>query len=1065
MSRVPRSALYAAFLLSGLTALVYQVIWSRYLTLLVGGTSVAHTIVLATFMAGLAFGNAYFGRLADRPTTNRLRLYALLEVGIGLACVLFPQLFDSISRAYLALASVSGPGASINHVLKVLLAAASMFVPCVFMGGTLPLLAKYVVDSMSGFGVRLGFLYFINTAGAVAGCIVGGFYVVEAWGLEAGMVAAALLNVAIGGIFYFWSKRVPAQAEAIPAADAATEPEAAAAPETVSEPAAAFTYTAAQASAAFWCIAIAGSISMLYELAWTRVLAMSIGGTVHSFSTMLISFISGIAIGSALAGRVLRQPRNALALFGLCEIGIALSILVPLHYYERLPYAFHRVGSWLSHAPETYWLYLLLQVLLAAAVMLVPTTLIGAALPLASRVCVERLEVVGRRVGSVFSVNTIGTVVGAVLTGFFLLPWLGIHRTLLLGCAVSALLGVVLLWAWRPRPGGSPGRALTEAVSPAPSAQGPALWPAAAAVAGAAFLGAVIAPRWEPRLMQQALFRWSRDGGFTSWEQFRTHALGSSFLYVRDGADGTVAVQQRNPTNLAIRVNGKPDASTVSDMPTQLMVGHLPMLLHPDPKTAMVVGLGSGATASAVLHHPGVTADVAEISPEMVEAARFFDAWTARVLDNPRMSLHVLDAREFLLLTRKRYDVIVSEPTNIWIPGVANLFTSDFYRVVHSRLNPGGIFAQWMQSYSADSAMVASVVASVSGEFPYVSAWLVSETDLILVAADERPPFAPDRFAQRLAALRPTFDVPLEKKPGPLGLFMDPVLFLSHQVGAHEAVALAWPRGTAGTYHDKRPQLEFQAARAQFRSASYAIRDHLDARVTRLGTEPLFLEEYLARHPLDAAGRVRLGRQFDDLGGGFRHLRAAIASDLVRGGLEDPSAMLALSEALLSRIMLARRFGERIDAGGAGGPQLCEAYIAAEHGVLRDSRSVFGRMPVDAFEARALRCMEARPDASRQFRAMTAMALADAGATEPALRWIRQLTTDGTVAAMNGPDAATLLAAGAVLVLESGSYERALAWANRALERDSRNTAAARIVLAARARGVEAKATVANALD
>jgi hypothetical protein len=185
----------------------------------------------------------------------------------------------------------------------------------------------------------------------------------------------------------------------------------------------------------------------------------------------------------------------------------------------------------------------------------------------------------------------------------------------------------------------------------------------------------------------------------------------------------------------------------------------------------------------------------------------------------------------------------------------------------------------------------------------------------------------------------------------------------------------------------------------------------------------------------------------------------------VRGGLEDPSAMLALSEALLSRIMLARRFGERIDAGGAGGPQLCEAYIAAEHGVLRDSRSVFGRMPVDAFEARALRCMEARPDASRQFRAMTAMALADAGATEPALRWIRQLTTDGTVAAMNGPDAATLLAAGAVLVLESGSYERALAWANRALERDSRNTAAARIVLAARARGVEAKATVANALD
>ncbi|HET8646020.1 MAG TPA: spermidine synthase, partial [Vicinamibacteria bacterium] len=207
MSRVRHGAVYVAFLLSGLTALIYQIIWSRYLTLLVGGTSVAHTIVLATFMGGLAFGNSFFGRRADRPGTDRLRLYALLEVGIGLCCLLFPAFFDGVSRAYLALAGVTGPGSLANQFLKVLLAAASMFVPCALMGGTLPTLAKYVVDSMSGLGVRIGWLYFINTAGAVFGCVLGGFYVVEGVGLELGMIAGGVVNLAIGALFYFWGQR------------------------------------------------------------------------------------------------------------------------------------------------------------------------------------------------------------------------------------------------------------------------------------------------------------------------------------------------------------------------------------------------------------------------------------------------------------------------------------------------------------------------------------------------------------------------------------------------------------------------------------------------------------------------------------------------------------------------------------------------------------------------------------------------------------------------------------------------------------------------------------------
>jgi spermidine synthase len=1033
--RVPRPAVYAAFLLSGLTALVYQIIWSRYLTLLVGGTSAAHTIVLATFMGGLAFGNAYFGRLADRPGINRLRTYALLELGIGLSCLLFPILFERVSQLYLTLAAWKGPGAPFNTVLKVALSAVSMFVPCALMGGTLPVLAKYVVDRMSDMGVKIGWLYFINTAGAVFGCLLGGFYVIEHWGLEAGMVAGALANIAIGGLFYVWSRRVPAA----PPETEAEKAEAAAA--AVGEP----VYSLVQARVAFWCIAIAGGISLLYELAWTRVLSMSMGGTVHSFSTMLVSFISGIALGSAIVGRLLRRPRNALALFGLCEVGIALCILLPLRAYERLPYVFHKVGYALSHSPETYGLFMFSQVALAAVVMLVPTTLIGAALPLASRVCVDSLDVLGRRVGGVFSANTVGTVIGATLTGFVLLPRLGLERTLLLGGVLSGTLGVALLWAWRPRGTESPVRALGAVMRPAAAGAAARLWPVAAILLGACALLALVRPRWDPRLMQAGLFRWERKETFPSWAAFQHFATQSRFLYVRDGADGTIAVQERSPLDRGVRVNGKVDAS-VFDMPTQLMVGHLPMMLHPDPRRAMVVGLGCGATAAAVVKHPGVTVDVAEISPEMVEAAAFFEPWTGNVLSNPRMSLHVLDAREFLLLTRDSYDVIVSEPTNVWIPGVANLFTREFYQVVRSRLKPGGLFAQWIQVYAAEQGMVASVVATLRTEFPYVSAWLINEGDLILLAADERPRLDPQAFAERLARLDAATGIPSPPRAA-LAMFMHPILFLSNQIGTAQGVGVAFPAGSGHVLRDLRPRLEFDAARAQYVAQHYAVRTELDERMRPLGAEPLFVADYLARYPLDDGGRLALSNLYREMGGSYADLRAALAASLVLGGRNEASLLPMLPDSLLANIVVAGRLGQAID-GGVAELDLCDAYLRAEHAVLREARTMFGRPATEHVERRYDRCVTALPEATQRLSAILVKALADGGAIEPALRRIRQMDESGVLVRLERREAASLLVAGSLLLLESARRDEAFPFAQRALAMDPFNAAAARLVAA-----------------
>jgi spermidine synthase len=1027
-----RSLLYLAFLVSGVTALVYEILWSRYLALLVGGTSLSHTIVLGTFMGGLALGNALFGRVADR-SSNRLRLYALLEVGIGLGCLLYPWVFATLGSLYLRVGASLGPQAALNPLLKVALAAASMFVPCAFMGGTLPVLARYVVGSMSDLGARIGWLYFINTAGAVLGCLLGGFYVVETLGLEAGMVATSLVNLAIGAAFYLASRR-----------PAAGEGGTAAAGEPAAEGSAPVEYTPAQARTAFWCIAAAGGVSMLYELVWIRLLVLSMGGTVHSFSTMLAGFITGIAIGSALAARLMARPRNALALFGLCEAGLAAAILLGLPEYEKFPYAFYRVGLWLSHSPETYPLYLAAQVAMACAVMIVPTTLMGAALPLASRVCVDALQRVGSRVGDVFSANTIGTLVGTALTGFVLLPVLGLHHTLVVGVAVSGALGIVLLRAWRPAGTGGPLKALREAVRPQVAAQGPRLWVAAAAgLVGLALVRLGPHPQWDSRLMERGLYRWEQSGTPLSWEAFAGYARARHVLFARDGADATISVVESGPGHRAVTVNGKPDASTV-DMSTQLMVGHLPMFLHPNPQRAMVVGLGCGATAAAVLRHPGVTADVAEISPEMVEAARYFEAVNDHVLDNPHMRLSVMDAREFLLLTRERYDVIVSEPTNLWIPGVATLFTRDFYGTVREHLRPGGIFVQWMQLYAADRNMVASVVSTVSESFPYVSAWLIVDSDFILVASDHRPEFDPAVFARRLQEVAPSRGLPWPNDD--LALFKHPLLFLANQVGTNDGVRTVWPGRAAVRFADLKPRLEFQAARAQFVGKGYDLRADLDERLARRGAEPLFLEQYLQRFPVERADRASFWGVLRSLPAQYQDLGHALAVEAVLEGDTNPDLLIGLPDEIVAKVLYVAALGTTLD-GPRPDVASCRTYLESHGQLLRVAASAFGRPAPGRLVERMDRCAAALPREAPEWQLRLATVLAESGETDLALGRIDALEASGALVSLRAAQRAELLATGAELLLQSGRRAEALAWLERARALDGQNPRVVRLGL------------------
>lgn len=1046
MARAPGPSvlLYVAFLLSGATALVYEVVWSKYLALLMGSTSLAHAIVLATFMAGLALGNAVFGRVADRKGLDTLRVYALLELGVGLACLLFPPLFGRLSRLYMALAQGRDPTSPLNVLLKSGLSAASLLLPCFLMGGTLPVLVKHVTVSLRDVGRLLSWLYFVNTVGAVGGCLLAGFYVVEAWGLESGMLGTSFVNVGIGLLFYGLRRRRGAPRETVHAATrAATDPQQAAMDAGLQE---AGFYTRTQTRLALACIGVAGGLSMLYELVWIRLLILSMGGTVHSFSTAVAGFIFGIALGSLLATGLLRRPRNALALLGLSELGVGLWVLLSLPAQERLPFAFFRVGSLFAHTPDNYAFFLVSQVVFAVLVMLVPAAFIGLALPLAARVCVDGLDRLGRRVGDVFSVNTLGNVVGAILTGFLVLPSLGLEKTLIVGGILSGLLGIALLYSWQPRGREGLLAGVRHAVGAEGSRTGGRLWTAALAVLGLVVLIRVWTyPSWDPRVLQFGLHRWELGHQFPSWDAFKAVRNQVRFLYSRDGSDACITVEE-NADERLVRVNGKPDASSGMDVPIQLMVGHLGMLMHPQPKRAMVVGLASGATVGAMLRHPGVTVDVAEISSDMAPVPRFFEAINDGVLNDPRMTLAILDGREFLLLSREKYDVIASEPTNVWVPGVAGLFTEDFFSVVKSRLRPGGLFVQWLQLSSNDDEIVASVVASLGRVFPYVSLWVIDDSDLLFLAGFERPPFDPDGFAKRFSQVSPGRGI--RSLSNRIALFSDPVLFLASQVATHETVRVYWPAQSAAPYRDAFPRMEFQAARAQFVGRHYLLLAELDERVVRLGAEPLFLEEYLARHAMDQSAKRRLMETLGSFPDVYVRLARALALQEVLESGARPMVKLPHFEGLLAHALRARQLGAELDGSfAAATPDRCDAYLEAHGTALAAAVSVFSVPSWQNFEARIEACAARNLGKAQDLRIGIVKALAPVAPVR-AMVHLTALDESGVLDQLEPRTRADLLVTGARLSLRVGRRDEALLYADRALKTDSTNLAAARLARA-----------------
>jgi len=690
-------------LFSGVAALVYQVVWTRYLGLMTGHTSYAIIAVLVAFMGGLALGNALVGRMADN-LQRPLAFYGWLEVAIGIYALTFPQIYEVAYGVYVGAAK--GAGGSSLLAMKFFMALLVVLIPTVLMGGTLPVLTRLLTRTLGELRGRVSSLYFINSVGAVLGVAVAEFWLVPDMGLDSAIYCGAVLNLGVGAIALFVSGWL--REEKQEASDSETRPE---------EPQE--TFTRDELRLAIVGIGLSGFAAMLYEIAWTRLLGLTMGSTSGAFAIMLMTFISGIALGAWLIGRI-KKISNSLNWFAWMEIGVGTSVIVMMFAYSRLPYWFVCLASVLKREAFNYGVYQLLEALFSFAVMIIPTTVLGMTLPLVSRISTAEVARTGRSVGLVFSFNTIGAVIGTIVTGLWALPVLGLARTFALGTGINIAIGIVIL----ARNAAPSQKKMVPMVLP-----GVVLW--------AVLAHSLFDAEWQ-QLTTTGSYR--SKVALESFEAFKKVKDLYTILYHRDGAGSTVTVKRDNHSpdgNTFLQVNGKTDASTARDMGTQLLTGHVPALLHPDPKDALVIGLGSGATAGALLTHTNVQSLVTiEISPEIVTVAdQFFSSINNGVMKNPKHTVLIDDAKSYLHTTDKIFDVIVSQPSNPWMAGVPGLYSTEFYNQCARKMKPGGVMCQWIQQYDIGKDAIDTILATFTRTFPHTTVWCSDAGNLLLVGS------------------------------------------------------------------------------------------------------------------------------------------------------------------------------------------------------------------------------------------------------------------------------------------------------------------------------------------
>lgn len=721
-----RRSVVLLFLASGFSGLVYQVAWVRLLTPVFGVSAFAISTVLAAFMGGLALGSYVFGRFIDHRR-DPLRVYALLECGIGAYALLIPALF-SVTNAVVRLVYHSAGEASpvVFGLFRACIAFLILVVPTTLMGATLPVLCKYFIESLDRVGRETGKLYFINTLGAVVGCVSAGFVLIPRFGLHVSIGIAAAINLLVGLVAYLIHRRArPMEISnaPVPKTDVLS-----------SAPAARLSASLRWIVVAF---GLSGMTALILEVLWTRVLVLIFGSTVYSFAAMLSVFLLGIALGGAVFGKIADRVRSPYRLFGVLQATIALIVLAEAATINYLPGLFLRllVATGVQDSSLT-----LIKFVISFAILFPMTFLFGGTFPVVSKVFTDSLRKTGREIGFIYSMNTLGAIVGSLLGGFAIVPLVGIRHGLVVAAWVTLASGVVNLLIReakeRPRP------------------------LLAATFVATCIAGTLLLPVWNAALL--AIPVWfqpeeyiGRDGKVDLDEVVRE----TKNLFYAEGLNDTIIVNE-NPTERILSINGKIIASTNwEDMLSLKMLGHLPVLIHPGkPRTALNIGLGIGGTVSGLASYDLQKVYGAELERKVVEANPLFAAVNGRILDNPQFQIVVVDGRNFMSLSDRTYDIIVSDPYDPFMTGAGILNSREHFELGRSRLNPDGILVQWVPLYQTSDLEYRSLLKTFASVFPHSTFWFAGKS-VILVGSERRLVLDPGVLRARMAQPRAASDL------------------------------------------------------------------------------------------------------------------------------------------------------------------------------------------------------------------------------------------------------------------------------------------------------------------
>ncbi|MBB3108120.1 spermidine synthase [Paenibacillus phyllosphaerae] len=768
---------FVAIFLSGTSSIIYQLIWTRYLHHLFGVSVHAVATVLTCYMLGLVAGSLFFGRLADRLKRGH-RLFLSLEASIGIYGACSPFLYTALADLNAWLASSFEMGGELRITVRIALSLLFLIIPTFLMGGTFPVMVKCHARMTAGIGKDMGSIYAVNTLGAAIGAFVTGFYLIQTIGLNQSVYMAAGLNLLVAGFLLIMRKqREEEDYKEVPLSRAQVNP-----PSSGSRR---FVWFFGSA------FAISGLTSLSYEVLWTRSLTYFFRDTVYDFALVLTVFLFGIVLGSYACSRLLHRIHRPVEAFGMVQVAIGLYSLVTLLIIHKLPYAINHLQTMSTlymQYGDGYWLAgLFIKLGYTVLIVLIPTSLFGSTYPLIGKIFLQNADQVGKQVGLLNSLNTLGSAIGALLSGFVFVSLLGLHNSIktlaLLNCCIGFMLCVLVL----PKKGRSRMKAVV-----------------AASFISVIVVAAVV-PRWDHLRMSIS---------FLEPDQALEQSV--RLLYYNENSMDMVSVVEVVPYEQKFLTTNRLYTQNTSNMgqtEDHRRLGHIPLLLHPDPKNVLVVGLGAGMTLSGVGEQDVGRIDAVEISKNVVNAARLFEEENNGILDDPRVRIHIDDGRNFVRSTRDAYDVIISD---IYFPmssGSGSLYSTDYYRAVRERLAPDGLFVQWLPIHQLSFADMKMIIRSFREEFPNTSLWygMIGDSAPVLGVMGMNHPLAVDYGQLDSRMKQPVLHERLQEMN-----LSTPSLLLSHFIMGSESVdelVCGYPVNT-----DNKPIIEYTAPRLHNRS-------------------------------------------------------------------------------------------------------------------------------------------------------------------------------------------------------------------------------------------------------